>query len=366
VIVVGAGPAGGIAALRLSRAGARVLLLDRQALGRDKPCGGGLTPRAWMDFEVPLDDLVVARAGAVDVRRGSAAAVSIGLGTRPVLMVRRRDFDRRIATAAGEAGADLHDREAVTGIDVDARGVRVTSNRGVYHGSVLLIASGAEGSLRAGIPLPAPATNSAVALEVEAPARADQLHADRVLFDYSISGGYAWAFPKGDAWNVGVVTVRRDIAPRLRALLGAFVEATGIEFAQRQRTLAAAQGRRIPLHDPRSRRAAGRAALLGDAAGLADPFFGEGIAQAAASGRAAAATAMSVLRGEQADMTAYDMALQLGMGAHLRRMAWIARAVYAMPRLAVRALSLAPARAVAGRLATEPFRLAPPHRRATL
>jgi len=42
-IVVGAGPAGSTAALRLSRAGARVLLLDRERFPRDKPCGGGLT-----------------------------------------------------------------------------------------------------------------------------------------------------------------------------------------------------------------------------------------------------------------------------------------------------------------------------------
>src|SRR5947209_14528491 len=51
-----------------------------------------------------------------------------------------------------------------------------------------------------------------------------------------ISGGYAWAFPKGDCWNVGVVTVRRETGPRLRALLSAFVDTAGIEFAHPERS----------------------------------------------------------------------------------------------------------------------------------
>ena len=44
VIVVGAGPAGSLAALRLARAGLRVRLLDRAALPRDKLCGDTLNP----------------------------------------------------------------------------------------------------------------------------------------------------------------------------------------------------------------------------------------------------------------------------------------------------------------------------------
>jgi geranylgeranyl reductase family protein len=357
VIVVGAGPAGALAALRLSRAGARVLLMDAQPLGRDKPCGGGLTPRAWQDLEVHLDGLVVARTAAVDIRNGSTAPVSVDLGERPVLMVRRRDFDKRVATAAADAGADVHDGEAVTAAELAGGGVSVTSRKATYRASVLLIASGAEGMLGTALSLPPSAKNVAVALEVEAPARAPRLRADAFLFDYSVSGGYAWAFPKGDCWNVGVVTVRRDTGPRLRALLGAFVESVGIEFAYGERTLASARGRRIPLHDARRRHAAGRAALLGDAAGLADPFFGEGIAQALMSGRVAAETALGLLRGERSDLRDYDGALQRRLGVHQRRMRWVARLIYPAPRLGVRALSIAPARAVARRLATEAFRL---------
>src|SRR3990172_8559134 len=46
LIVVGAGPAGSTLAHLMAKEGARVLLLDRARFPRDKPCGGGVTPRA--------------------------------------------------------------------------------------------------------------------------------------------------------------------------------------------------------------------------------------------------------------------------------------------------------------------------------
>jgi len=45
-IVIGAGPAGSMAAWEFASAGWRVLLLDRQQFPREKACGGALTGRA--------------------------------------------------------------------------------------------------------------------------------------------------------------------------------------------------------------------------------------------------------------------------------------------------------------------------------
>src|ERR1051325_7091055 len=57
-IVVGAGPAGWTAAIRLSRPGARVLLVDRERFPRDKPCGGGLTYRAVRQLPFSVEPVV--------------------------------------------------------------------------------------------------------------------------------------------------------------------------------------------------------------------------------------------------------------------------------------------------------------------
>src|SRR3989441_6955884 len=44
VLIVGAGPAGSVAATVLARAGARVRILDRAAFPRDKLCGDTVNP----------------------------------------------------------------------------------------------------------------------------------------------------------------------------------------------------------------------------------------------------------------------------------------------------------------------------------
>jgi menaquinone-9 beta-reductase len=58
VVVIGAGPAGAAAAIRLAGGGARVTVFEKGSHGRDKVCGDGLTPRAvgaLQDLKVDLE-----------------------------------------------------------------------------------------------------------------------------------------------------------------------------------------------------------------------------------------------------------------------------------------------------------------------
>lgn len=110
LIVVGAGPAGSAAALAALRArpSARVLLLDRAPLGRDKVCGDGIAPHAVAELEalgvkavMPSEIVATVRLSAPG--GDSSAAVT----TEPGYVVPRATFDERLARAALEAGADL-------------------------------------------------------------------------------------------------------------------------------------------------------------------------------------------------------------------------------------------------------------------
>ena len=59
IAVIGGGPAGAAVAIRAARQGARVVVVEKGAYGRDKICGDGLTPRAVAalnELEIPLDD----------------------------------------------------------------------------------------------------------------------------------------------------------------------------------------------------------------------------------------------------------------------------------------------------------------------
>jgi len=109
VIVAGAGPAGAIAAIVLARAGARVLLVDREEFPRDKLCGDTLNPGA-----VRLLDSLELRGGALAGARplrgmrltGPRASVSALYGQPSVgLSVRRRDLDAWLVDEAIRAGA---------------------------------------------------------------------------------------------------------------------------------------------------------------------------------------------------------------------------------------------------------------------
>ncbi len=112
VLVVGAGPAGSIAALVLARAGARVGLLDKARFPRDKACGDFIGPRGLQ----VLADLGVAEPPGLDV----GDMVVIGPTGRRVLLpcfdgstypgraraVPRTVLDGALRTAALEAGAE--------------------------------------------------------------------------------------------------------------------------------------------------------------------------------------------------------------------------------------------------------------------
>jgi geranylgeranyl reductase family protein len=357
-VVIGAGPAGSTAARSLAASGATVLLLDRAPLGRDKPCGGGLTPRAYLDLDVAIDDLVLARVRWAHLRRDQRPSLVVDLGDRSVWMVKRRDFDRRLAEAAVAAGAEIRASETVTAVipDADDAGVEVKTDQGRYHGQVVLLATGAEAPLRSALGFEPPTKKMAVALELEGPGSCDA-NADQFTFDYGVPDGYAWLFPKGEWWNVGILTFQKGMGHELRDRLGVFMAGCGVTFDDERLIPERAAGRRIPFWQRPRRVDRGRIALLGDAAGLADPLFGEGIAQALASGRLAATATTDVLSGRAGDLSGYSSALHTVLGQHLWRTRQAARVIYAAPSFALRGLSMVSgARRAATHVATESFR----------
>lgn len=336
VIVVGGGPAGATAARRVASGGARVLLLEKAAPGRDKPCGGGLTARAWRALDVDVRDVVRSVVTHADVRHGRARRAVIPLAADTLHMVLRCELDRLLLEAAASASAVIRTSEAAIGLDVDGARAVVRSERGSYRGSFLLIATGSEGRLREAAGLRAPKVEMVPAIEIESAATIS-IDPRTVILDYAIPRGYAWAFPKGDLWNVGVVSADPSVGQLLRTLLADFVDNIGMRFHSRD-ALSAVKGRRIPMWTGSSRLTSGRAALIGDAAGLADPFFGEGITAALITGRGAADAALGALGSGDAHLNGYERRMRRELHPHLRRMHMVARPSYAHPRAVVRIL----------------------------
>ena len=323
VLVVGAGPAGSATAHRLAGAGASVLVVDRARFPRDKPCGGGLTTRAFRRCPVDPTPVVEERVDVVELRFRYGDAV-VRRSSEPVIwMTQRRRLDAFLLDAARAAGAEVRE------------GVQVSHDGGISIGGerieadVVVGADGANGQTAKALSLGGAIVHG-VALEGNVPYRS--LPPDRYLHRAvvelaDIPGGYGWVFPKGDHVNVGVGAWAAE-GPRLREHLARVCAAHGLVIAQ----LEDVRGHRLPLRRPGTNLASGRALLVGDAAGLIDPVSGDGMYECFVSAELAAAAIADLLGGRASSLEPYAAALDAEL-APLHRASWkLKRALDRWPR----------------------------------
>jgi len=336
-VVVGGGPAGATAAARLAAAGARVALLERADFPRDKPCGGGLSPKAYHLLDIDVSDLVLARPRVVWLSAPHVGPVAMASRQEAIWMVRRADFDQRLLDEAADRGVRISTGVAAVGLERSPEGrvVGVITSRGAVRARVVIGADGADSVIarQAGLRT-GRETRYVLALEMEGrrPAGAPR---DAALIDFGLCRGYAWYFPKGDLCNIGVGTDARAEFRCLRSHLASFVRDHGLEIRPPPRVI----GHKIPVWrgiEPLHR---ANVLLVGDAAGVADPFFGEGIAYAIQTGRFAAETVLHFLDGRAPDLSGYTRLVQKVLGRDLRFWTAVGWVVYRVPSLAVLALS---------------------------
>jgi geranylgeranyl reductase family protein len=328
-IVVGAGPAGSTAAYRLSRAGARVLLLDRERFPRDKPCGGGLTYRAVRELPVSVEPVVedVVHRFELGFRYGRRFERG---GDEPlVLMTQRRRLDAYLTEQATAAGADFRDGLRATAVELAEEQGTVRFDGSAASAPVVIGADGVNGvTARA---LGVRSRRHGVALEGNVSyvhAREERWRGRAVVELGCVPGGYAWVFPKGDHVNVGVGGWESQ-GPRLREHLERACSAYGLPLER----LEGLRGYRLPMRRPGEAAVRRRALLVGDAAGLVDPLSGDGIYEALVSARLAAETALELLEGRKQSLDAYGPRLETALGRTLAA-SWKAKlALERFPRL---------------------------------
>jgi geranylgeranyl reductase family protein len=313
-VVVGAGPGGATAAFHLARRGYRILLVDKAKFPREKVCGDGLTPRAvrtlvQMGIETSGDGwaraegLRIVGAGVVLDLPWPVLSAFPGYG----LVRTRLDFDTLVLERAREAGATIWEETEVTRLLVEngvVGGVEAKGPDGALErveAPVTIASDGAAsriGLSLGGRRLERRPMGVAVRAYYRSPRSKETFlesylelwHGDDLL------PGYGWIFPLPDGTvNVGLGLLNTsphfqnvDYKRLLRDWLAGFPPEW--ELVEENR-IGKARGGPLPMGFNRAPVARPGLMLVGDAAGVVNPFNGEGIAYAMETGAMAAEVA---------------------------------------------------------------------------
>jgi geranylgeranyl reductase family protein len=285
VLIVGAGPAGSFLGYLLARAGLRVTIIDQATFPRDKVCGGGLSNKTVELLPFNIGPVVQRRVTGAFLTYQNRDTVVKDMGERSGIAVLRSEFDHFLLQKAIEAGGRFHGNTALVSVNKTGDRVTVTTGRGEHTARYLVGADGVFSAVRQHVfgrdlVTYAPAVEALVAVTPDKAARIG----NRVLFDFGgMPRGYGWIFPKADHLNVGVfsiyptASIKAELARfmRLYDILDSPVSVRQLGFA-------------IPLKNRRRTFERDNVLLLGDAAGFAESFYGEGIYFALKSSLAAA------------------------------------------------------------------------------
>jgi geranylgeranyl reductase family protein len=357
VLIVGAGPAGSFAAERLARGGARVALFDGRPPGEPKACGGGVTSKALKAWPHLLE-AVGRTIDEIDMYSPSGKRLHLKL-EEPFAVYSRIAFDTFLRERAQAAGARVFaEKIAGRGFKKSEQGWVVhTQNSREFSCAWLVGADGANSAIAKKLSGPLPPAEMEVAFGYRAPlpVRGDAATVVAFLPKWV---GYAWAFPRPDHISFGIATTqdafdhealdrllwdfmvsyygvarnRSDRAPSHNRTAAMKLWTGGADSADAQQVrtelkkTAERYAARIPGLEPRTwdtRHACGdQWALLGDAAGFADPVTGEGIYYAL---RSAELFAESYLAGSPLN---YEQLWRADFGRELQRASQMRRKFY--------------------------------------
>ncbi len=304
VLVVGAGPAGAVAAWEAKRAAPEldVLLIERdRAVGAPVRCAEGVGDAGLREFAAPEGAPWVARKItrviflAPDDTEVKVAQREVGW------ILDRTRFDAYLAAQAVAAGADLR-------VGIEATGMQRCPD-GRWH--VRLRGAGSEETVRARVVIGADGVEAMVGrwagLDTRVPARDMESCAQYVLQGIDVDpdaiyiqwgervapGGYAWVFPKGDGTanvGLGLVALRSD-GRNARAYLDEWVAR---RYPRGARTGYTVGG--VIVHTTVQKTYADGVLLAGDTAHMINPLSGGGIVNAMKAGRLAGGTAAAAIR----------------------------------------------------------------------
>ncbi|MGC2695741.1 MAG: NAD(P)/FAD-dependent oxidoreductase [Candidatus Angelobacter sp.] len=288
LIVAGAGPAGSACAITAARAGARVLLLEKDHFPRHKVCGEFVSPESLELLRGLLGEKQLSYHTPVSAARIFVDGKTLAFPVSPAAQsIPRFELDARLFQAVQQAGALV--REGVTIQQVRHEGAfQVETTHETFTAKAVVNATGRWSKLTQ-----FEVVNKQNWLGLKA--HFSEASPPQSVDLYFFTGGYCGVTPV-DANTVNACAmVRADVA---RSLEEVFASEPRLLRRSRdwQPMFPAVTTSPLYFHEPQTE--ADGMVLVGDAAGFIDPFAGDGISLALQSGTLAAQMLTPFLRGK--------------------------------------------------------------------
>ncbi len=278
IAVVGGGPAGAVAAAELARGGRKVVLFDEK-LAWEKPCGGGITHKALVQYpflqEASVDRNVVASCEFISPA-GRRTTMPL---SKPLAIFSRRVLNSILLDRARASGAELH-RERVIAIERRDGVFELRTRNSQLRASFVVLAAGARNPFRAQFYKPFDPADLMATFGYFIPGSSKSM---QIRFMDGVDG-YIWTFPRRDHFSAGICGRIGDVpTSELRTRLEDFLNREGFSFEGAQmyaHVLPAPRAATLKRIRPQG----DGWAMVGDSAGFVDPVTGEGLYYALRSG----------------------------------------------------------------------------------
>jgi geranylgeranyl reductase len=333
-LVVGCGPAGGTAAREAARSGVETLVLERDPIvGEKRVCAAGLRPGFCEEFDLPRS-IVHCDPPTISLRGPSGIEHTFSIGQAHTTT--REELDGTIASLARAEGATISTSMLYRGYERDGNTTIVeyadmqTGERKKVRTNALLLAQGSSARIEPSSPMSydkwAAGLITCFQYRVYPERPADERAYGLLEMHYYLTKSernvIAWMFPKRDHLSIGLGVVGKFSGKELRAELDAFLPTVaarlfpGIPYTIRE------EGNLLYGGAPRPTPSDGDVMIAGTAAGLVDATTGEGIYEAAISGRLAAQAVVDAKRKRVRSVgSAYERSLKAAFYRRLRHRA---------------------------------------------
>lgn len=285
--IIGAGPAGSLAAALAAKAGLSVIMLERKKHPRFKICGGFLSNRAisLLPHDLNLDSLKTEPVYQVSVIK-NRKPYTFNSKHRLGIVLRREDLDHLMVKYACKHGAELKEQETLKAIYKSEGENRnyiyyslQLSNNNTIKTRFIIGADGALGStaLLAGI---RKRRQTLTGRGLSQTFNTESLVAERgslKFYPQPFLGGMGWSF-SGPAWinqGIGGLSCQKMLAK-------SYLRLFPLESEENSEH-ASPQSWPLPFLGPLQKIASDNVLLVGDAAGLVEPYSGEGLYNSFAS-----------------------------------------------------------------------------------